>query len=1441
MTIISTFNSPYLTPSSHNCTFRVFAYPNSQDTTINEHKLILSVNSTTVSTLQRTHYTRFDTTVSFPSSLLSTSGNNTIGITYSPTFGNSNATPSLYFDLMEITYPKIFKFRNGTASMILSGKDTTSSQYLITGFNSGSQVYIYDVYNSIKITNISSDADTLIITAKNNANLQIQNQYITKKPFRIIQRQVPDLLSKSNGADYLIVYNRIFESQAEQLRSHRQSTDKFRSVKTATDDIIDIFNYGMEDPVAIRRFIDVVYSSWQTPRVGYVCLFGRGSLDPKNNMLSSSFYQNYVPVYGNPPSDGYFVNNNFGGFTYFRKIAVGRIPAYTTGEAQDIVNKIINYDLQSQLPQPWWKTDIMITGGPDRPQQIQYQMQSDQFIKNYINPPPVFGDPHRIYRNDSAGYVTFNYADSIRNEINRGGLIVNFIGHAASQTWEVGLDDPTTLSNGTLLPLVLSMTCFTGENAVPNFRSFGEKFIYYSGGGAIGFLGTTGWSFSGSGNSFNDYVLRNFAIDTVRRIGDLIKYATVQLSPDSTTFAVRNTINSYNLLGDPASKLLLPSYPEFSIGQTDYRISNPYPLVGEPVNLVVYPKNLGLYAPHCLIRFQILKNGAAYRTIDTLTYNWGYLDTARFNFSIDTIGNYSVKVTLDADDQYPNELKWNNVLTFPLPLRNISYTPLKPINNSVIRTDSVEFSGLNPQVDPRKNNIRVLLQVDTSLSFNNPLYNYSNNSISGVVTKFRWRIPVQDSNIVYFWRTNSIVNNDTTGWSMVQKFIYSPMTPSLTPSAKKIPIKIQPQSLNRGNKIKYIPSGKQTLLDDSNITVYTKSPRQFQTADLNNIIFTNSGFELTNFTGQLQVKSFGSNGFQASYFIMNNFTLFIDGGNNPGLNICKVSRLTGKLLEFKNYTLPSPQSTDTVLAYLNTFDTTQYLMLLNASSTPCNPLSQATKNKIKQFGSIYVDSVNSLGGFDTWAFIGYLNALPKNASEQYHNYSPSGQWVPSFANLTPVFLSTYGTINFSLGPGHRWKNFMWDEILYSGSFIKYDVIGIKQTGDSVTLYSNLTSNQFVSLDSVNSFTYPQFRLLAKLSIDTISGSRSPDFKSMNFKYTAPAEIIPDNYSFVKSDSIVQEGTTVTFSVKTYNAGYVPANIVVYKWSANGPNGVVLLKADTVYNPLEPDSMRVSSVTFNTQGLRIHSLAKDTVTINFNVFMLGNQNDYYPFNNYAFNNIIVTGDTAGPSIDVTYDGNKLLNGDLIAAKPQIVFKFFDTNPGTYTMTDTSNIFIKLDNNRVRYSLNGQPNQDITFTPINNGNLKVMILYKPTLNEGNHTFQYIGIDQAGNKDTVTQNATVTNAFSVRDLYNYPNPMRSETFFTFNLFSSEAPQTCRIKIYTVAGRLVKDISASARVGFNQIHWDGRDNDGESMANGIYLYKIILEDQGKTETSIQKLAILR
>ena len=316
---------------------------------------------------------------------------------------------------------------------------------------------------------------------------------------------------------------------------------------------------------------------------------------------------------------------------------------------------------------------------------------------------------------------------------------------------------------------------------------------------------------------------------------------------------------------------------------------------------------------------------------------------------------------------------------------------------------------------------------------------------------------------------------------------------------------------------------------------------------------------------------------------------------------------------------------------------------------------------------------------------------------------------------------------------------------------------------------------------------------------------------------------------------------VTISVKNYNVGFVPAGTVVYRWLAAAPQGLAVLRSDTVNIPLLPDSSITSTVTFSTAGMKEPNATIDTLEITFEAFMLGSQNDYYPFNNFAFTDIVIMGDSTGPAIDVTYDGERILEGDFIASKPEVAFRFFDDSKLEYSIEDTANIYIKLDGKRIFYTHGAQPNSEIIFTAPNDGNLKTLVTFKPILAEGDHVFQFFGTDKDGNRSSDTDHVYVSYAFQVRNLFNYPNPMTNETFFTFNLLASDAPESCRIKIYTVAGRLIKDISSLARVGFNQIYWDGRDNDGEYMANGIYLYKLIVEGSGKTETSIQKLAILK
>jgi flagellar hook assembly protein FlgD len=96
---------------------------------------------------------------------------------------------------------------------------------------------------------------------------------------------------------------------------------------------------------------------------------------------------------------------------------------------------------------------------------------------------------------------------------------------------------------------------------------------------------------------------------------------------------------------------------------------------------------------------------------------------------------------------------------------------------------------------------------------------------------------------------------------------------------------------------------------------------------------------------------------------------------------------------------------------------------------------------------------------------------------------------------------------------------------------------------------------------------------------------------------------------------------------------------------------------------------------------------------------------------------------------------------------------------------------------------------------------------------------------------------------NVYNYPNPFRSSTYFTFE-HNQLSPLDVEIKIYTVAGRCIQTLKQS---GITErpvkVLWDGLDRDGDPLANGVYLYKVIVKtvDGRFTDEELGKLSILR
>ncbi|TBN01307.1 type IX secretion system sortase PorU [Hyunsoonleella flava] len=103
-------------------------------------------------------------------------------------------------------------------------------------------------------------------------------------------------------------------------------------------------------------------------------------------------------------------------------------------------------------------------------------------------------------------------------------------------------------------------------------------------------------------------------------------------------------------------------------------------------------------------------------------------------------------------------------------------------------------------------------------------------------------------------------------------------------------------------------------------------------------------------------------------------------------------------------------------------------------------------------------------------------------------------------------------------------------------------------------------------------------------------------------------------------------------------------------------------------------------------------------------------------------------------------------------------------------------------------------------------------------------------------------------INNVLNYPNPFVNYTEFWFNHNSSE-PLDVSIQIFTVSGKLVRTLNGQTSGGIKatsslskDIVWDGRDDFGEKIGKGVYIYKLTVKSNllNKKVEKIEKLVIL-
>jgi flagellar hook assembly protein FlgD len=136
--------------------------------------------------------------------------------------------------------------------------------------------------------------------------------------------------------------------------------------------------------------------------------------------------------------------------------------------------------------------------------------------------------------------------------------------------------------------------------------------------------------------------------------------------------------------------------------------------------------------------------------------------------------------------------------------------------------------------------------------------------------------------------------------------------------------------------------------------------------------------------------------------------------------------------------------------------------------------------------------------------------------------------------------------------------------------------------------------------------------------------------------------------------------------------------------------------------------------------------------------------------------------------------------------------------------------------------------------------------PVLEPGPHTLKIKAWDVLNNSGEVQLDFVVAKdeELELSHVLNYPNPFTTSTSFWFEHNKPGLPLQVQLQIMTITGKVVKTFSQVIMTAGNRsadIQWDGKDDFGDKVGRGIYIYRLrVIGPDKKKKEVIEKLVIL-
>ena len=503
---------------------------------------------------------------------------------------NNNSVPVSkgYLDKIMLTakrnlqgYGKQFQFQYDLSSSSLG-----IVTYSVSNANGISQIWdVTDIYNVTKIENenlasfsfkanlgevrkyVAIDALDFYTPLK-SSKTKIANQNLKGTLFKNSQGQFEDI-------DYVIITPALLSTQAEKLASFHRSNSNLNVKVIQLENIYQEFSSGKQDIAAIRNCIKYIYDNASTSakRIKYINLFGDASYDYKNRISNNT---NIVPIYhalnsstlgeSSYASDDFFglmdaSEGNISGFFGGIDIAVGRMLNNDIAQADEMVNKVIEY-YDAKSYGSWRNNYVMISDDSDKSSDASLQYRQNNladkitFEKPFLNVNKIILDSY--IQEASAGGARYPKARTdLFSAFEKGALVFNYLGHggedglASERLWEKS--DGQNLINQYKYPLFITITCDFSRFDNPSRPTAGEYTYWNPKGGAISMITTIREIGQFSAENFNDVLAKNlfsYGSNQYTSIAEALRISK-NSNPNSST-------NVVFYLGDPALMLAIP-------------------------------------------------------------------------------------------------------------------------------------------------------------------------------------------------------------------------------------------------------------------------------------------------------------------------------------------------------------------------------------------------------------------------------------------------------------------------------------------------------------------------------------------------------------------------------------------------------------------------------------------------------------------------------------------------------------------------------------------------------------------------------------------------------------------------------------------------------------------------------------------------------------------